>query len=151
MKKKTLSLSAHAHTHTLTQKTGDFQPLRNSSVIAGALLSIKTWPFQHVCAVLGAVGTSEEEERGLPCSAVVWPKPPLTSPSRLSPPPPKKITELPPRPHFRHVRKLGGEDTANPQIRPKGETWRCGKVRGGRAPTSLEEKSMSIDDTVAQM
>lgn len=81
-KKKTLSLSAY--THTLTQKTGDFQPLRNSSVIAGALLSIKTWPFQHVCAVLGAVGTGEEEDRGLPDSVVVWPNlPPFLSPLLL--------------------------------------------------------------------
>lgn len=68
-KKNTLSFC----THTLTQKTGDFQPLRNSSIIAGALLSIKTWPFQHVCAVLGAVGTGKEEDRGLPGSVVVWP------------------------------------------------------------------------------
>ena len=147
-KKTTLSFCTHTHTHT--RKTGDFQPLRNSSVIAGALLSIKTWPFQHVCAVLGAVGTGEEEERGLPCSVVVWPKPPLLSPSRL---PPKKITELPPRPRVRHVRKLGGEDTANPQIRSKGITGRCGKGGGevGRAALSLEEKSKSLDITVAQM
>lgn len=112
-KKKKHTLSLSAHTHTLTQKTGDFQPLRNSSVIAGALLSIKTWPFQHVCAVLGAVGTGEEEDRGLPGSVVVWPNlpPPLSSPT------PPKLWELPLRPRVLRVRRLGGEDTANPQIR----------------------------------
>lgn len=107
--KKTLSF----YTHTLTKKTGDFQPLRNSSVIAGALLSIKTWPFQHVCAVLGAVGTGEEEDRGLPSSVVVWPNlPPSFLYSNSS-----KHWELPLCPHVLGIRRLGGEDTANSQIR----------------------------------
>lgn len=108
-KKNTLSFCTYTH----TQKTGDFQPLRNSSVIAGALLSIKTWPFQHVCAVLGAVGTNEEEDRGLPCSVVVWPNLPL--PFSTSTPP--KHRDLPLRPHVLWVWRLGGEDTANAQIR----------------------------------
>lgn len=69
--KKTHSFFLHTHTHT--HKTGDFQQLRNSSKIAGALLSIKTWPFQHVCVMFGAMGTGEDEDRGLPSSVVVWP------------------------------------------------------------------------------
>lgn len=130
-------------THTLTQKTGDFQPRRNSSVIAGALLSIKTWPFQHVCAMLGAVGTGEEEDRGLPSSVVVWPNLPLLS-----------TLELPQNCGNSHCIPVfcgfGGKE-GSPWLTHKSDSWqgdikggtgRCGKDRSRQScPVSLRSRN----------
>lgn len=130
MREKKHSLSARAHTHTHTLKAGDFQLLRNSTVIAGALLSIKTWPFQHMCAVVGAVGTGEEEDRGLPDAVVVWPNPPPLFWLQLPP----KIWDLPLWPHVRIwslERRTWLTHTPSRSCHGvggiKGRTRRCGK------------------------
>lgn len=96
------------------KEIGDFQPLRNSSVIAGALLSIKTWPFQHVCSVLGAVGTGEWGGcRGSPqlCGGLTQHTAFLSNFSS-----PAKVRELPLCPHVLQVQRRGKEDPVNPQI-----------------------------------
>lgn len=93
-----------------------------------------------MCAVLGAVGTGEEEERGLPGAVVVLPSlPRLVSSTPNSPPLKKNTGNSHCIPVFCRFGGLGGENPANPQIKllAGGHQRRNRKTWKGQGETEL--------------